>query len=71
MIEFIAGSDGDPREGFARCQSCKFPSILVHYNLIVKAWVGDDGSFHGGHLLQTLKIPAKEKWRRLVKEKEN
>jgi hypothetical protein len=66
VIEFVAGSQEDPREGFARCQNCKFPSILVHYNRIVGSWVGDDGSFHRSHLLRLIDMPDKQESRESI-----
>jgi len=53
---FIAGGEGDPKQGLAVCLTCGGTKI-VKYQRATKLWIYDDGSTHTGHQLE---LPARE-----------
>lgn len=59
FVRFIAGSADDPRpesnpfgRRIALCLGC---NVIVHFSIVVRAWVDDGGHYHSKH---TLEIPA-------------
>jgi predicted transcriptional regulator len=53
---FIAGSEDDPKQGMARCLTCKGATI-VKYQEALKIWTFVDGTSHTGHELE---LPAQD-----------
>ena len=59
---FIAGGEGDPKQGQALCLTCKGTKI-VNYQAASKLWIFVDGTTHTGHELElppedTIRIPS-------------